>query len=552
MELRVNLQMTEQSDNKDAASRGRHRPGVIAVVTLGLAIFLVDAFTPIGSAVAVLYVLVLVLSSDLGGGRKVIKTASIACAIATATAFAYGHGFDAATEAGLRVLFSLTANIVTTAVLLRRELEIEARRSSDEMLKASEFRYRTIFDTLAVAIWEHDFRDVKAELEMLRTRGVTNLRQYVSNHPDFVSRMRGLVRITDVNDTALRLMSVPTKQEFFTHLSCFLPENDHSFEQCLIAIDEGHQAFQAETKVRDFNGNLIPVIVSLSFPEDGNGLDRIQGSIIDITERLEFQQAIERSHRELESAARAAMIGEISASIAHEVNQPLSATMTYIQAARRWLDRDVPDLKEANLALDQALSSTEHSANVVKRVRMLLGKAKSDTDEVPLETVIQETIRLKQAELLAHGTKVTFTPSKKMPIIVGDRILLQQAFINIITNAMQAMDVTHLGSRMISIVSELHDAQVTIKISDSGPGLGINTGENLFRAFNTTKETGMGLGLAMCRSIISAHAGSISINNKADGGGAIVQITLPFVANLTVHEDNDNTQDAPVPSAIVG
>lgn len=530
MELRANLEMTGREN--DIALHGRYRPSLTVVITLALTIFLVDTFTPIGSAVAVLYVVVLVLTSDLGGGSKVIKIASITCAIATTVSFAYGHGLDAVTQAGLRVLFSLTANFVTAAVLLRREVEIEARRSSENMLKASEFRYRTIFNTLAVAIWEHDFRDVKAELELLRTQGVTNLSQYMANHPEFVSRARSLVRITDVNDTALRLMSVPTKQEFFTHLSCFLPENDHSFEQCLIAIDEGHQAFQAETKVRDLRGQLIPVIVSLSFPAGGGGLDRIQGSIIDITERLEFQQAIERSRRELEHAAQAAMIGEISASIAHEVNQPLSATMTYIEAARRWLNRGVPDLKEANLALDRALLSTEHSANVVKRVRMLLGKAKSDTEEVELDTIIQDTIRLKQAELAAHGTRLSFTPSKRMPIVVGDRVLLQQAFINIITNAMQAMDVTHIDSRRIAIVSELRDAQVTIKISDSGPGLGSNAGEHLFRAFNTTKETGMGLGLAMCRTIVSAHAGSISIENKADAKGAIVQITLPFVANL--------------------
>jgi signal transduction histidine kinase len=550
MELTAGLELTGRDDG--ISLHRRYRPGLMAVIALALGIFLVDTFTPIGSAVAVLYVVVLVLASDLGGGSKVVKIASIACAVATMTSFAYGHGLDAATQAGLRVLFSLTANFVTAAVLLRREVEIEARHSSEKMLKASEFRYRTIFNTLAVAIWEHDFRDVKAELEFLRKQGVTNLRQYLANHPEFVSRARGLVRITDVNDTALRLMSVPTKQAFFTHLSCFLPENDHSFELCLIAIDEGHQAFQAETKVRDLNGKLIPVIVSLSFPADGSGLDRIQGSIIDITERLEFQEAIERSRRDLENAARAAMIGEISASIAHEVNQPLSATMTYIQAARRWLDRGVPDLKEANLALDQALSSTEHSANVVKRVRMLLGKAKSDTDEVPLEAIIQETICLKQAELLAHGTKLSFTPSKKTPIIVGDRILLQQAFINIITNAMQAMDATNSESRRISIVSELHDAQVTIKISDSGPGLGTNSGEHLFRAFNTTKETGMGLGLAMCRSIVSAHAGSISIDNRADGGGAIVQVTLPFIVNLAVHEDNDDAQNPSEPSTVAG
>jgi PAS domain S-box-containing protein len=549
MEVSAGLEMPQRENN--TTLYGRFRPGLTAVISVALAIFVVDTFTHIGSAVAVLYVVVLVLASELGGGSAVIKIASVTCAIATIAAFAYGHGLDLATQAGLRVLFSLTANFVTAAVLLRREVEIEGRRISERKLKASELRYRTIFNTLAVAIWEHDFREVKAELDLLRKQGVTNLRHHIASHPEFVSRTRGLVRITDVNDTALRLMGVPTKQEFFRHLSCFLPESDHSFEQCLIAIDEGHRAFQAETKVQDVNGRLIPVIVSLSFPEDGGGLDRIQGSIMDITERLEFQQAIERSRRELEHAARAAMIGEISASIAHEVNQPLSVTMTYIQAARRWIHRDIPDLKEADLALKYALSSTEHSADVVKRVRKLLGKAKFDTDEVELESVIQDTIRLKEAELAAQGIMVSFKPSKRTPVIVGDRILLQQAFINIIPNAMQAMDVMDIASRKLVIVSELHDVQAT-KISDSGPGLGSSDSEQLFQAFKTTKETGMGLGLAMCRSIVSAHGGSISIANKTDASGAIVEITLPYVANLTVHEDSDIFQGAREAMAIGG
>ncbi|CDM62546.1 two component sensor kinase (plasmid) [Rhizobium favelukesii] len=493
---------------------------------IGLIIFLVDAFTTLGSAVAVLYVLVIVLASELGDSAA-IKRSSAICAGLTVAAFLYVHGFNAETQAWLRLLFSLAANGVTTLLLLRRGIDIARRRASEAALKASEHRYRTIFETLAVAIWEHDFREVKEELEGLRDRGVQDVRRYIADHPDFVINARRKVRITDVNQTALTLMGVPTKEEFFTHLDSFLPENDESFAQCLVAIDEGHPTFQAETKVRTRQGRLIPVIVALSFPPNGEGLDRIQGSIVDITERLEFQEALEHSRRELEHASRVAMIGEISASIAHEVNQPLSATISFIQAAQRWLDRKTPDLVEAKLALQDALSATEHSANVVKRVHMLLGKAKSETGEVAIEATILDALRLKQPELGTHGTRVIFNPAAEAMITRGDRILLQQSFLNIISNAMQAMDATPAGHRILTIETESRDSEVTFRFIDSGPGLGDQVGDSLFKAFTTTKPSGMGLGLAICRSIVTAHGGSISIRNRLDCNGAVVEISLP-------------------------
>ncbi|RWX81763.1 PAS domain-containing sensor histidine kinase [Neorhizobium lilium] len=530
MDLRLDMEPTDRPKVRDEASAipGEARY-VAACVLLGLAIFVIDSFTLLGSAVAVLYVLVIVMASQLGGSL-VIKKVSFVCAIATMVAFALVHGAHPETQALLRLIFSLAANGVTTAILLRREVEIENRRAAEASLNASEHRYKIIFDTLAVAIWEHDFTDVKRELQTLRQQGIRDLRQYIADHPEFVVKLRKLARITNVNQTALKLMGVASKKEFFANLDMFLWEMDQSFAKCLIALDEGRLSFQSETKLRNRHGRLIPVIVALNFPADGQGLERIQGSIVDITERLAFQEAIEASRRELEHASRAAMIGEISASIAHEVNQPLSATMNYLQAALRWMDREEPDLDETKKAIQRALVSTEHSADVVKRVRMLLGKAKSDTAEIDIETAILDAVRLKRADLSSHGTKLSLDLSRRIPLIQGDRILLQQAFLNIITNAMQAMDAVEPEGRTLSIESIPGASDIVIRISDSGPGLGDNSGESLFRAFNTTKENGMGLGLAMCRSIVAAHGGAISIANRSDARGAVVEISLPGIA----------------------
>ncbi|NVP57265.1 PAS domain-containing sensor histidine kinase [Mycoplana rhizolycopersici] len=619
---------------------GAHRYRTAAAIALATVIFAIDSFTSLGSAVAVLYVLVIVIAGDVGD-RRAIRFCSAVCILLTVISFIAVHGFHSDTQALLRLLFSLSANLVTTALLLRRRndlialkgqarlleltsdaiflrdaagkviywnrgaealygwsekeaigrdadqllpatfpisrneaefsllangswqgelvvrtksgrtvdiftrwqlerntsrgietvletaIDISERKASEAALKASEHRYRTIFETLAVAVWEHDLRDVKAELSALRARGVTDVRKYLAEHPEFVRRMRRLVRVTDVNETALKLMDIERKQDFFSRLDEFLPDSDTTFAQCLVAIDEGHPTFQAETTVVNRSGRIIPVIVMLSFPPDGTPLDRIQASVIDITERLDFQEALETSRRELESASRAAMIGEISASIAHEVNQPLAAIMAFVQAAQRWLKRDQPDLEEARLALNEAIVSTEHASEVVKRVRMLLGKAKPDTGEVAVDAAVFEAISLKRKELAAHDVDLEVDLRAGPALIQADRVLLQQTFLNVITNAMQAMEMAGSPERKLTIRTQVDDEGLLIGFADTGSGIDAETGEALFKAFNTTKPNGMGLGLAMCRSIVTAHGGTISLSNRGDRKGAVVEIRIP-------------------------
>lgn len=504
--------------SRSGRTRDRRYRAALAAA-LALVIFAIDTFTTLASAVAVLYVLVIVLAGDLGS-KTVIRATSAICMVLTAISFAASHGQDLESQATLRLLFSLAANLVTTLLLLRRV-------GDEAALKESEHRYRTIFETLAIAIWENDFRHVVAELEAIRSSGITDLRKHLADHPDLAGRLRKSVRITDVNQTALKLMGIPAKDEFFRSLDDFLPDADGGFAHFLVGLFEGQKDFQSETTVRSRNGRLIPILVALSFPKDGTGLDRIQASIVDMTERHQFQEALETTRQELEQASRAAMIGEISASIAHEVNQPLSAIMTFVQAGSRWLDRTPPDIGEAKAAMQDAVAATEHAAEVVRRVRILLGKAKSESAEVALDAAIAEAARIKQKELAMAGVRLDLSLTAPAAIIRGDRVLLQQAFLNIITNAIHAMDKTDEAGRSLLIESGQDADGIAIRFVDSGSGLGAISPESLFKPFNTTKVNGMGLGLAMCRSITLAHSGSISLRERDNGRGAIVEIRLP-------------------------
>lgn len=634
----------------------------ISAAILAAAIFLIDSMTSLGSAIAVLYVMVVFLAGD--GGRRRILATSVGCAALTVASFLCVHGFDPETQASLRLLCSLSANVVTTILVFRsrhantilaaqarllelsndaiflndpngkivywssgaeqlygwaasetlgrkatdllvtsrpyvraraaaslltcgyaeeelqvtakdgRQIEIFARwrlqpsrsgasqtvleihtditerKRAGEALKASELRFRTIFETLAIGIWEHDFRPVKAELDMLRRHGVLDIARFIAENPTFVQKTRAMVRITDVNQTALTLMGVSSKDEFFTHLDEFLPETDESFGQCLVAIAEGNPTFQSEATVRARDGRLINVIVVLSFPPDGAGLDRIQASIVDITERRMMNDTLERTRRELEQAARSATVGEISASIAHEVNQPLAAVITCAQAAQRWLSKTPPDMDEANAALADVVIGAERAADVVRRVRILLGKAKSDKSDLDVDTAVAEAVRFKRHELASQNVQISLDLGAYGVKIRGDRVLLQQALLNVINNAAQAMEAVPVGLRKLRITTEADDANVSIFITDSGPGLVSDEPEAAFRPFWTTKTDGMGLGLAMCRSIMTAHSGVISIDNRHDGTGVIVSIWLPRSndadeeqADMTVRPTHESQTD---------
>lgn len=413
--------------------------------------------------------------------------------------------------------------------VLETNTDISALRQASDALRQSEIRYRTIFDTLAISIWEHDFRPVKAALESLREKGVADMRAYLAQNPQFVRDARAMVRITDVNATALRMMGVAEKADFFAHLHDFLPETDESFEQCLIAIDEGHARFESETVVRSRTGEMIPIIVALSFPPNGACLDSIQASVFNLTDRRRLQARLDQARSELDHALRAASIGVLTASIAHEVNQPITAAANAASAARRWLAKDPPDLGEARLAIDDVNRATERAGEVVKGVRSVLAQAPTSLSPLAIDELVGEAARLVGRDLSALGVELKIELSCPQARVRGERILLQQVLVNLLINGAQAMSAGE-PSRVLTIRSHHRGGEAVIEILDTGPGFDDETAERAFDAFYTTKPSGMGLGLAICATTLAAHEGGIDILTRAMGAqGGHVRVWLPLI-----------------------
>ncbi|WP_294330501.1 PAS domain-containing sensor histidine kinase [uncultured Sphingomonas sp.] len=491
---------------------------LLAAGLLATAVFAADTFTRFHSAIATLYVLVLLIAGRWAARGNLIGW-SLACAVLTTGSFWIAHGAAPSLDSALRLLVSLAANAVTTALLLHRA-------ALDTRMVREERRYQTMTDTLAIAIWEHDFRPVADALAELRARGVTDLPGYLRAHPDFVADIRRQVRITDVNRTALDMMGVASKAAFFRHLGDFLPETDASFADCILAIDERRPMFQAETQVIAADGTPIDILVAFGLGPDAC-LAHVPGSILDIRQRKRLEGTIERTRIELERVQRTAAIGAMSASIAHEINQPISAVQSYADAAERWLARPEPDLGEVRSALAGLHQAVANVHAVIRRVRALVGGAQGELVKLGLGTLVRDTLALAARDLDAHDTRLHFTGDGD-PAVLGDGILLQHLLLNLITNALQAMEDAGVRDRRIDLTLTSDTVQATLALRDHGPGLDPGL-DQPFETFATTKPGGMGLGLSICRSILDLHGGRIGLSNHPEGG-ALATIEVPLAA----------------------
>lgn len=498
-----------------------HRAGSrqAAAMLLAAAIFVLDSFSQLSSAVATLYLLVLLIASGSSGARLLCW--SIGCAGLTLAGMLIAHGVAPPIDTIVRMLVSLATNAATTGLLLHRQ-------AMDRRVAHQERRYATMMDSLAVAIWEHDFRPVTAAIAGLRAEGVVDLAGYLRANPDFVAATQRRVRITDVNQTALTLMGVPNKQAFFRKLVDFLPDADASFAACILAIDEQRPMFQAESRLVAADGTSIDVIVAFSFAP-GTSLDRVPGSILDIRQHKRLQATVERTRIELERVQRTVAIGAMSASIAHEINQPIAAIQSYADSARRWLARPEPDLGEVRRSLaglDLAVTATR---DVMHRVRNLVGGSRAEIAPLLLETLVSDTVAIAARDVTAHGATIRFTKTGTAPIR-GDSILLKHLLLNLITNALQAMEAAGTCDPQIEVAMRALPGCAQLEVRDSGPGLATSAADTPFETFYTTKPGGMGLGLTICRSIIDLHEGRIDIANHPEGG-AMVSIALPLATD---------------------
>src|SRR5258707_9307230 len=232
-------------------------------------------------------------------------------------------------------------------------------------------------------------------------------------------------------------------------------------------------------------------------------------------------------HMERAHATRGATTGQLSASTAHEVNQPITAPAANAEAALRWLGAQPPDLKEVGQALDRIVKDANRAGDVIGRIRQLIKKAPPRKDGVDINEAIREVIELTRGEAAKNGASVQTALGEGLPLIEGDRVQLQQVVLNLIVNAVQAMGGVADGPRELFITTaRVEPDGVLVAVKDSGPGVAPASLERLFAPFYTTKPDGFGMGLSICRSIIEAHGGRLWVTANLPRG-AIFNFTMP-------------------------
>jgi PAS domain S-box-containing protein len=282
-------------------------------------------------------------------------------------------------------------------------------------------------------------------------------------------------------------------------------------------FDHGYRIVHPAGEIREIHVIGHPVL-----SPSGEVIEFV-GTLMDVTER----RRAEEERQALAHANRIATMGQLTASIAHEVNQPIAAMVTNAQAALRWLNMQPPDPEEVRQALDRIVRNGRRAGDVISRMRALVRKAPPRKDQLDINETIREVIALTRSELHRTGTSLQTQLADGLPLVPGDRVQLQQVVLNLILNAVEAMSGSNEVSRELLISTAADGASgVRIVVRDWGPGLKPESLDRLFEAFYTTKPDGMGMGLPICRSIIEAHGGRVWVTANVPHG-AVFQFILP-------------------------
>jgi PAS domain S-box-containing protein len=254
------------------------------------------------------------------------------------------------------------------------------------------------------------------------------------------------------------------------------------------------------------------------------------GAVMDVSERVQAEETLYRTQSQLTHICRVTTLGELTASIAHEVNQPLTAINSSADGCRRWLDRPVPDIPEALGALQRINQSARRASEVISRVRALSRKTDPIRRAERLDEIVRETLGVVHYELNHHHINARVALDAETAWVLADRIQLQQVIINLIINACQAMTSIDKHHRELRVSTRVTEGEVILEVADCGPGIDAEVLSSLFNPFFTTRETGLGMGLSICRSIIDFHEGRIWAQNTEKGASFF--FALPAVTPL--------------------
>ena len=314
------------------------------------------------------------------------------------------------------------------------------------------------------------------------------------------------------------------------------PDDRGPLKRLLDRVCADKQNWSVEHRLLFPDGRIKHIhVVAHAASDAGDRLEYV-GALMDVTAAKRAQEALQQAQAELAHVTRITTLGELTASIAHEVNQPLAGVITNGEACLRWLRIDPPNLEEARDAVARIIRDGNRASEVIRRLRALTKKSDPQKTRLDINDVVSDVVALVQREVLSHHVRLRMDLDPKLTTVLGDRVQLQQVIINMMMNGIEAMASVTDRPRELVICSRQHDAgHVLVAVRDSGTGIDPDNMDRLFNAFFTTKSDGMGMGLSICRSIIEGHGGEMWVSPN-DGPGATFSFTVQSRQEAAEHE----------------
>jgi two-component system sensor kinase FixL len=277
------------------------------------------------------------------------------------------------------------------------------------------------------------------------------------------------------------------------------------------------------------NGSTFPMELSVGEVNQG-GRRLFTGFVRDLTERQQTRARLQELQEEVLHVSRLRSMGEMAAALAHELNQPLTASANYVAAAQRLIDAPQPDLARVRQALALASAQTQRSGEIIRRLRAFVERGETARRPEQLDVLLEEASALALVGLGDRGVSVKYARDPDLPPVIADRVQIQQVLLNLLRNAVEAMEACPV--RELAIGTTRWDSVLAVSVADTGCGIPPSIEAQLFQPFVTTKREGMGIGLSVCRAIVEAHGGRLWVEPNP-GGGSVFRFTLPVAEEAT-------------------
>jgi C4-dicarboxylate-specific signal transduction histidine kinase len=403
-------------------------------------------------------------------------------------------------------------------------MDVTERKAAYAALEQSEQQYRRLFDHMPISLWQVNVRGLLEMFKDVAGAGVVDFPAYLDAHPEFVPNAIEVMVVEEVNGITVKMFGAKDRRELLGPATHFWQARPDTIRRTLESRFRGETTYEEKTQVNTLDGRVIDVLFTATRTDVGVNLI----ALVDLTDLARAQEELQQIQAKFAHAARVSTLGELTASIAHEINQPLGAIGASADAGLRWLNRPAPDLDEVRSSLERMNADARRASEIIARIRSMAARRPPERVLVSIDDLISEVLQFLRHEAQSRRVTVSYHSAAAGPKVLADRTQLQQVVVNLVVNALQAIAQASAIDRKIAISTEAVDAAtIRCTVEDSGPGIKPEHLSRLFDSFFTTKEGGMGMGLSICRSIVEAHGGRIGADNNTIHGGARFWFELP-------------------------